>query len=145
MATLIVSYPASGTVHDHQLPNPGQKESRRRNKYPHGWSSTNAATLLRSAALQTLPPFRNLDTGAIAADRRFDRAFPDAYRPETIDRQWLTAVQSMINPEIWRICRKAAPAPRNERTGLTRYNRAATAPPPSPKQSKPTPAAPPGS
>ena len=31
----------------------------------------------------------------------------------------------MINPEIWRICRKAAPDPGNERTGLTRYNRAA--------------------
>ena len=31
----------------------------------------------------------------------------------------------MINPETWRICRQAAPDPRNERTGLTRYNRAA--------------------
>ena len=110
---------------DYQLPEPGQKESRHRNKHPHGWSSANAATLLRTAALQTLPPFRKLDTGAIAADRRFDQAFPYAYLPETIDRQWLTAVQSMLNPETWRICRQAAPDPQNERTGLTRYNRAA--------------------
>lgn len=31
----------------------------------------------------------------------------------------------MINPEIWRICLQSAPDARNERTGLTRYNRAA--------------------
>ena len=110
---------------DYQLPEPGQTESRHRNKHPYGWSSTDAATLIRTAALQTLPPFQNLDAGAIAADRRFDQAFPDAYQPETVDRQWLTAVRSMINPETWRICRQAAPDPQNERTGLSRYSRAA--------------------
>ena len=41
---------------DYQLPEPGQTESRHRNKHPYGWSSADAATLLRAAALQTLPP-----------------------------------------------------------------------------------------
>lgn len=117
---------AKGSGHTgHQLPQPGQSESRYRSRHPHGWSTADAATMLRAAALRRLPQFRELPIEDIAADPRFDAAFPRAYQPEFINRRWLDAVRSMVNPEIWRICRQAARDSQEERTGLSRYNLAA--------------------